>query len=41
MFLAIKKMNLLDGIKNGFDIVDSEKITTPVDIANYTSALKK
>ena len=29
---------LLYGIKNGFDIVDSEKINTPVDIANYTSA---
>ena len=29
---------LLYGIKNVFDIVDSEKINTPVDIANYTSA---
>ena len=29
---------LLYGIKNGFDIVDSEKINTPVDIANYKSA---
>ena len=29
---------LLNGIKNGLDIVDSEKIITPVDIANYISA---
>ena len=29
---------LLDGINNGFDLVDSEKNNTPVDIANYTSA---